>query len=229
VAHSPISPELCLVDPGLARPADELETVMIDVPNSLEADSTPSIESLMFKAGLIDADQLGELVRDAVVAQRSVAALALERNLITAQALDILLAPNGGPNGAPTPVAVAPLSIPPVEPEPQPEPEPEPEPLPAAAAPALNVADPPARPEPEPVSEPEPVPATAAPAFEIVVRLTNGETVRAAEAPTRAAAEELGRSTAERLREAAEWPLVGGRFLRPELVVSVDLVRLLEG
>jgi hypothetical protein len=262
VARAPISPELVLIDPELARPPDELETVMIDSPNSLDVEPKPSIETLMFNAGLIDADQLGELVRDAVVAQRPVAALALERSLVTPQALDTLLAqtraaeqPDVQPEAQPaTPEQPAVEQAAPAEPVPlQPDPDPEPPLPPAAVAPVLTI--PPVHPQPapaqpaavvvaaapnvevavapEPAVEPTPLHAVApvdeaAPCFEILVRLTNGEAVRAGEATSRDAAEQLGRSTADRFRDAAEWPLVGGRFLRPDLVVSVDVVRRLE-
>ena len=262
MAREPISPELVLIDPELARPPDELETVMIDSPNSLDAEPKPSIETLMFNAGLIDADQLGELVRDAVVAQRPVAALALERSLVTPQALDTLLAqtraaaqPATQPADRPAaPEQPAVEQAAPAEPVPlQPDPDPEPPLPPAAVAPVLTI--PPVHPQPapaqpaavvvaaaptvevavapEPAVEPTPLHAVApvdeaAPCFEILVRLTNGEAVRAGEAASREAAEQLGRSTADHFRDAAEWPLVGGRFLRPDLVVSVDVVRRLE-
>lgn len=52
---------------------------------------TPSVEALLFAAGAITADQLGELVRDAVLTQRPAAALAVERGFATKSTLDALL------------------------------------------------------------------------------------------------------------------------------------------
>lgn len=228
--REPISPELALIDPELAASLDEQETPMIDTPNPTQTADSPSIETLMFKAGLISADDLGELVRDAVVAQRPVAALAIERNLVTPRALELLLADTNEEPPAPEPVVLEPAPeplAPPVAPVPPVAPEP---PLaPAAVVPA---------PEPEPEQAPPPVEPTPlhavtpvdeqAAAYEILVRLTTGDTVRVGDADSRAHAEDVARSTARRFAESAEWPLVGGRCLRPDLVVSVDLVRKLE-
>lgn len=237
MCREPISPELVLIDPELAASLDEQETPMIDTPNPTQTADSPSIETLMFKAGLISADDLGELVRDAVVAQRPVAALAIERNLVTPRALELLLADTNEEPPAPEPVVLepapeplAPPVAPPVAPVPPVAPEP---PLAPAAVAAVVPA-----PEPEPEQAPQPVEPTPlhavipvdeqAAAYEILVRLTTGDTVRVGDAPSRADAEDVARSTARRFAEAAEWPLVGGRCLRPDLVVSVDLVRRLE-
>lgn len=261
--REPISPELALIDPELAHPPDELETVMIDSPNTQQTDERPSLETLMFKAGLIDADQLGELVRDAVVAQRPVAALAIERSLVTPKAIETLLAQAGEaaeqpapePAPQPEPVPLAPAELAPTVPfVPQPvpvvavaatvvEPEPEPQLEPAphiTLAPEAAAAAVPADPIPlhavpvepvdavpvEPLEAPQPAPAAAA--FEVLVLLTTGETVRAGAADSRDAAEQVARSTARRFADATEWPLLGGRFIRPDVVVSVDVVRRLE-
>jgi hypothetical protein len=274
VPREPISPELALIDPELAHPPDELETVMIDSPNVQQTDERPSLETLMFKAGLIDADQLGELVRDAVVAQRPVAALAIERSLVTPKAIETLLAqageaaeqpapePASMPTPEPEPVLLAPAELAPtipfvpqpvpvvaaaaavVEPEPEPQLEPEPhialapdaeaaavpaDPIPLhAVAPAVHAL--PAQPVDvvpvEPLEALQPAPAAAA--FEVLVLLTTGETVRAGAADSRDAAEQVARATARRFADATEWPLVGGRFVRPGVVVSVDIVRRLE-
>lgn len=257
--REPISPELALIDPELAHPPDELETVMIDSPNTQQTDERPSLETLMFKAGLIDADQLGELVRDAVVAQRPVAALAIERSLVTPRAIETLLAqageaaeqpapePTPEPTPEPEPVLLAPAELAPTVPAPfVPQPVPvvavaapavEPEPhiaFASEAAPVAVPADPillhavPVEPVDaapvEPLEAPQPAPA----AFEVLVVLTTGETVRAGATDSRDAAEQLARATARRFADATEWPLLGGRFIRPDVVVSVDVVRRLE-
>ncbi len=58
----------------------------------------------------------------------------------------------------------------------------------------------------------------------VVVRLTDGDRVEAGVF----ADEEEARRSAEQLigalADGANWPLVGGRYLRPDAVVSVDLV-----
>jgi type II secretion system (T2SS) protein E len=87
-------------------------------------------------------------------------------------------------------------------------------------------------PEPEPVATSYDVPESPAPAEEVegahrvVVRLSNGERVEVARAEDRAEAERHARTFIRGLagRELSDWPSVGGRFLRPDAIVSVDVV-----
>ena len=51
----------------------------------------PSLEGLLYAAGMVSADQLGELVRDAVLTQRPVAEIALERGFATVDVMEKLL------------------------------------------------------------------------------------------------------------------------------------------
>ena len=132
------------------------------------------------------------------------------------------LAPEPAPAPpAPVPVvesAPAPVPAPASTPAPEPESEqaPAPAPVPAPAAP----------PAPAPESEQAPTPAGAPTAvYEVVVRLSTGEAVAAeafvAEADAKNRATELMRTVAA---ESGDWPFVGKRYLRPDLVVSVDVV-----
>jgi Family of unknown function (DUF5317)/Major Facilitator Superfamily len=89
-------------------------------------------------------------------------------------------------------------------------------------APLLTLVPPVAvPPEPEPV-----VVEPAADSVRVVVRLAGGERLRIASFPDRAAAEACARKLVRSLSEleTGEWPLVGNRFIRPEAIVSVDLV-----
>ena len=87
-------------------------------------------------------------------------------------------------------------------------------------------------PEPEPAATSYDVPDSSAPADEVegahrvVVRLSNGERVEVARADDRAEAERHARTFIRGLagRELSDWPSVGGRFLRPDAIVSVDVV-----
>jgi hypothetical protein len=59
----------------------------------------------------------------------------------------------------------------------------------------------------------------------VVVRLVDGDAVQVGTAPNRDSALVLARSViAEINGPAGEWPLVGNRLLRPDNVLSVDLV-----
>ena len=61
----------------------------------------------------------------------------------------------------------------------------------------------------------------------VVVRLTDGDVLQVGAAPNRDGALALARSiVAELERPAGEWPLVGDRLVRPESVLSVDVLRV---
>lgn len=60
----------------------------------------------------------------------------------------------------------------------------------------------------------------------VVVRLVDGEAVQIGTAPNRDSAMVLARTVIAEIEEpSGEWPLVGDRLLRPESVVSVDVLR----
>lgn len=109
-------------------------------------------------------------------------------------------------------------------------------PEPVLEIPAEAVAPPapaPAAPEPEPalkpaslrVPAPEPEPDDPRPgSARVTIRLTTGERVPVAEFPTQDGAKEHARSLIRDLADSGdEWPLVNGRFLKPETIVSVDV------
>jgi len=128
---------------------------------------------------------------------------------------------------APTPAAVPAAPAAPAAP-----------PEPMLEIPAEAVAPPapaPAVPEPEPepalkpaslrVPAPEPEPDDPGPgSARVTIRLTTGERVPVAEFPTHDGAKEHARSLIRDLADSGdEWPLVNGRFLKPETIVSVDV------
>ena len=142
---------------------------------------------------------------------------------------------------APQPAAVEPTPVVGAEPvlaPPAPEPvELVPEPVVEAE---LPVVEPVAAPEPEPVAEPalEVVPDTV-PAFEelfapkratdfnVVVRLKDGEgVVEVGSFRDFGTAMEGAQEVIEQFSTATEgqWPFYAGRFIRPDLIVSVDVV-----
>jgi hypothetical protein len=102
--------------------------------------------------------------------------------------------------------------------------------------PALPVVEPVAA-APEPVVEPEPVQAQA-PAFEelfapkratefrVVVRLKDGDGVEVGSFRDFGTAMEGAQEVIEQFSTATEgqWPFYAGRFVRPDLIVSVDVV-----
>lgn len=60
----------------------------------------------------------------------------------------------------------------------------------------------------------------------VVARMVDGKTVQIGTAPNRDGALALARKVIEELeRPSGGWPLVGDRMLRPEAIVSIDVVR----
>jgi hypothetical protein len=149
---------------------------------------------------------------------------------------------------APQPVELAPVA--PTAPEPAPEPTPEPidltvvelEPVAEPVEPALPVVEPvlavepvePARSVVEPVLAAETAAVTEleelfAPKrtdFQIVVRLKEAEGVAVGSFRDFGTAMEGAQEVIEQFSTATEgqWPFYAGRFIRPDLIVSVDVV-----
>jgi hypothetical protein len=150
------------------------------------------------------------------------------------------MAPEPEPVVAPAPEPAA------IEPEPAVEPEPvlapmAPEPVELVAEPVVEpeLVEPLAASVPEPVVEPalEVVPDTV-PAFEelfapkvaadfrVVVRLKEGDGVEVGSFRDFGTAMEGAQEVIEQFSTATEgqWPFYAGRFIRPDLIVSVDVV-----
>jgi hypothetical protein len=150
------------------------------------------------------------------------------------------------------PPAEEPVVVPPEEPAPQPVPAAEAPPAPEPASPVEPVAghepttlEPVPTPEPAPpapmpyppaaldqpeapVEPVEPVdePAPDGIVFRVTVRLSNGERVEAGEFADLAGAKQQAKSLVTTVAEADQddWPYVSGRFLKPDTIVSVDIV-----
>jgi hypothetical protein len=61
----------------------------------------------------------------------------------------------------------------------------------------------------------------------VLIRLADGELVQVGTAPNRESAMTLARSVIAEIRQpSGEWPLIDNRLLRPEAVVSVDVLRI---
>ncbi|MGB2954260.1 MAG: hypothetical protein WBB74_12845 [Gaiellaceae bacterium] len=94
-------------------------------------------------------------------------------------------------------------------------------------APATEVEAPAPEPEPEPQPAPElPPAATASKRFHVAIHLIDGDYVEVDAAGDEAAAQARGRQIVTELSQPrdGDWPLYGGRFIKPEAIVSVDIV-----
>ena len=88
-------------------------------------------------------------------------------------------------------------------------------PLPPSAEPAPLLSPPPA---PEP---PAPVSLTS---YRVFLRLDTGDQLEVASHPDEASARAEATALMRYLRDGrGDWPFVGGRFVRPERIVSVDV------
>jgi hypothetical protein len=130
------------------------------------------------------------------------------------------------------PVELAPIA--PIEPEPAPEPAPldltvvQPEPATQPVEPALPAVEPVVAAEAEvvPATEHEELFAPGRTDFQIVVRLKEGEGVTVGSFRDFGTAMEGAQEVIEQFSTATEgqWPFYAGRFIRPDLIVSVDVV-----
>jgi hypothetical protein len=60
----------------------------------------------------------------------------------------------------------------------------------------------------------------------VVVRMSDGEVLQVGTAPNRDSALNLARTVIAEIEDPkGEWPLVGERLLRPESIVSVDVLK----
>jgi hypothetical protein len=119
------------------------------------------------------------------------------------------------------------------QPDVAPTPEPAPEPEPVAAAPQPVAAAPAPAPEPAPLrlAPPQPVQSSEAqPAgaltFRVVIRLSNNDRVEAAVVGDPIAAKAQAKALIRYIagKDGTDWPYIGGRFLKPDAIVSIDLV-----
>jgi hypothetical protein len=120
-----------------------------------------------------------------------------------------------------------------VAPAPAPEPEPEPAAAPEPVEPSLPELEPAAVVETEPAPAPTreleelfaPMP-TQQSAFSVVVRLRDGDGVEVGSFRDFGTAMEGAQEVIEQFSTATEgqWPFYAGRFIRPDLIVSVDVV-----
>jgi len=203
----------------------------------------PSAETLLFRTGLLTPDQLGELVQERVASGRPSEEIVVQRGWLDAATVARALGQEAPPAPAPpADLPPAPLAVPleptvasapavavPVQIPEFPPPTPPTPVLPTSVLPTPAAAvHPAATPVPEPVAvAPVPAPALEATAgIEYRVSARYGGTdravigaytdVSAANAAALAFVEQLA-------SEGSPWPQVGGRFVRPEAVTSVDV------
>lgn len=217
-------------------------------PFGVEELKTLPLQALLVRSGALTIEQLSEALRVNVATGRNVEEIAVERGWVTAEQVAQLVAAKEAV--APSaPVAEVPAP-PPVAPAPAPAPAPEPvqavqpvpvQPLPvqpietvqpaqAAPQPAAQYAAPaptPPMPAPEAAVAPAPgeQPSHAEKSVGVFLNLTDGQRVWVGRFGSEEAAERRAQEVIQAFirPEPGVWPRFGGRFVRPEAVVSVEL------
>jgi hypothetical protein len=180
------------------------------------AQRTASLEHLLVRFGLVTLDQLSTALREETEHGTPFTEALVRDGFVSAE--DLARLADRAPLEAPAPI----------EPETAPEPEPAAEPLP----PVTTFA-------PEPVTLPLPLPAeialaepVAEPPAPAVVRgyivrgrLVNGEDVEIASVADADEAQRIARDAmrACAVPAGADWPVLNGRYVRPEAIVSIEV------
>jgi outer membrane biosynthesis protein TonB len=137
------------------------------------------------------------------------------------------------PESQPEPEAEVPADLEPVAaereivPAPAPASAPEPAPEPVAAAPEPEPAPLRLAPPPQPVQSADAHTESAgAVTFRVAIRLSNNDRVEAAVVGDPLAAKAQAKALIRYIagKDGTDWPYVGGRFLKPDAIVSIDLV-----
>lgn len=205
-----------------------------------EAVSGKSVSTIVVEKGWVTAEAMAQIAPDAAAAAP---APATEPEPAAAPAPVVEQAPVvEAPAPAPEPAPVAPEPAAPLMPEPVAEqPFLQPEASVAAAPPAPFVTEP--EPEPEtliealaPVVEPVAVApvepelgraaVSAPPVFQVLAHLTNGERVEISRAGDMDEAKAAATAAMHALRDGGDWPLLSGRYVRPESIISIDVAVL---
>lgn len=157
----------------------------------------PPLEAALVQQGKLSMGQLAQAHRDRLEKGGSVLDIVVERGWVSAEEVAHLRAEHG-------------IDIP----------APAPAPAPAAEA---ELPAPVPVPAPTPVPAPQPVPPAAA--YRVAIRLTNDELIVTGEVDDSEKAEALALAVvADVTTEGAAWPRFQGRYLRPETIVSVDIL-----
>ena len=206
-AATPI-PALRTVDPAAEAPAPEPQIAPVPAPTAVPApapertpDPAPSLESTLLRMRLLTPDQVAHAMREEAETGRPLAEIVVMNGWISADDLARLQAPAGA-------VAVpAPETVRGSEPQAFKAPVAAPAPAPSpAGAPASTLT-----------------PRDTAVGARVLVRLETGERIEVGDFDGPDTARKRARALMAELRQAAEWPFLSGRYVRPDAIVSIDI------
>jgi hypothetical protein len=253
-AEPPLSPPVASAPQLQPSPPVSIAAPVVEEPEQAPLPQRPPlskddvaklpIQALLVRGGHLTLDQLAEALRESVPTGKPVEEIAVERGWVSAEVLSELRAMKADATGepvapapivaepaavveAPEPIAEAPAPVvevaPPVETAPV---------EPVVEAPAPVLVAPPAPVEPLPATDPALAPIIFEPAepevereVGIVLCLTGGEQVLVETLPESEAETRARELVRELVRpEPGVWPFYGGRFVRPEAIVSIALL-----
>ncbi len=174
----------------------------------------PSLENLLLRFGLVTLDQLGSAMREQAESGTPFAEVLVRDGILRADDLARVLerAPAIEPASRTTEPESEPVAL---EPDPQPEPEPV---MPLAAF------------VPDPLEpEPEPAPLPVVVGYVVRGRLVNGEEIEIASVDDAATAQQIARDAMRACArpDGSDWPVLSGRYVRPESIVSIEVAEAL--
>jgi hypothetical protein len=243
-----IEPPLSPAPGGVYQPQDGVAAE--GQPGSPALSGPPPLTTRLLRMGLVTLPQLSSAMAQQAATGRPLEELVVELGLVSAE--DLAKLDESTPAVAP-PLPLAPAPEPVFEVAPAPEPvldvqphafqlDPTPDPTTAQPAPvatpepaaAHHVAEPVEPlaliPEPQPVHEPMPYPVEAPPVatYAVVVQLENGAKLDVGAYPDAQSARDAATAVMRAVRSASDdWPVLGGRFVRPEAVVSIEIATLI--
>lgn len=220
LSESTIEPPLSPLPLGGLRTAPAPEADGLEPGESPALSGPPPLPNRLLRMGLVTLPQLSAAMQQQAQTGRELTEILLENGLISAEDLAKL--------DDHAPAAPAPPPPLPLEPEPllaQPLLQ---EPLePLLAPPAEPLLAPPAVEPLLATPAPAPAPATAL-RLAVVAELENGSKLELATFGEIGPAQEFALQAMRAIAHAGdEWPLVGGRFVRPQSVVSIEITALM--
>jgi len=241
-----IEPPLSPAPGGVYRPQDA--GLAEGQPGSPALSGPPPLTTRLLRMGLVTLPQLSSAMAQQAATGRPLEELVVELGLVSAE--DLAKLDESTPAVAPpAPLAPAPELARAPEPTPVLEVQPhafqlDPTPDPTTAVPApVATPEPFAAPpvaetpetlatfaEPTPAPEPVPYPVEAPPVatYAVVVQLENGVKLDVGAYPDAQSARDAATAVMRAVRSASDdWPVLGGRFVRPEAVVAIEIATLI--
>jgi hypothetical protein len=199
MSSQPAEIPFALGEPPVSLPAAE-DAEIREALRPEDGPVRPPLEAALVQGGKISMGQLAQAHRDRLEKGGSILDIVVERGWVSAEEIAAIRAEHGLPEPEPAPVVAA-------VPTPAPAAQPAPAPAPVAE------------------SKPDPEPETPPAAYAVAVRLTTNELITAGHADDLDKVEALALAVVADISTPGEtWPRFGGRFLKPETIVSVDIV-----